>query len=259
MRSLIERISREKIIKRKLPKRFGAVNIYTSPDCALRYWSYNAASYDKTLFEACEELVRPGDVVWDIGANAGFFTYPAAFLAGTTGRVLALEPDIFCVDLLRKTNAALRDNRLFAPVSILPTAIASTVGVATLCVANRGRSANYLDNHSGVTYGSTQTGGIRDTQDTLTVTLDWLLDHYPAPNVLKIDVEGFEVEVLHGASKILTEIKPRILCEVSEESVQEVGLIFKNNHYQMYDAELPQEKRLSLDYPTWNTIALPEI
>jgi FkbM family methyltransferase len=52
------------------------------------------------LFDFSEKFARTGDVVWDVGANVGMFTFACAFRAGSSGHVVAIEPDAFLVDLL---------------------------------------------------------------------------------------------------------------------------------------------------------------
>jgi hypothetical protein len=90
VRALAERFSRGRVLKRQLPARFGGAPIFVSPDAALRFWRKDLAKCDPPLFDAADELVRPGDVVWDVGANVGLFTFAAAARAGATGRVLAV-------------------------------------------------------------------------------------------------------------------------------------------------------------------------
>jgi hypothetical protein len=82
LRSIIERLSREIVLKRKLPSRFGGESIFVSPGVALRFWRLNLETVDPVLFNVVCELVRTGDVVWDIGSSVGLFTFASAFIAG---------------------------------------------------------------------------------------------------------------------------------------------------------------------------------
>ncbi len=130
-------------------------------------------------------------MVWDVGANVGLFSFAAASLAGPEGRVVALEPDAWLVQLLRRS--ASRQPAGSAPVEVVPAAIAAALSVRTLCLASRSRAANYLAD-----FGTIQTGGSREQQSVIAVTLDWLLESFPVPSVVKIDVEGAELEVLEA-------------------------------------------------------------
>src|SRR5206468_2992555 len=102
-RRVAERISRHVVLRRHLPPRVGGAIIYVSPDAALRFWRANLDTVDPSLLNAAWELVHPGDVVWDVGANVGLFSFAAAGLAGDAGLVVAVEPDPFLVGLLRRS------------------------------------------------------------------------------------------------------------------------------------------------------------
>jgi FkbM family methyltransferase len=205
---------------------------------------------DPELLEMADELVAPGDVVWDVGANVGLFTFAAAARAGPTGNVYAIEPDTWLVGLLRRS-AGLEEAKR-APVNVLPVAISDTVGVSRFHIANRARSANYLES-----CGSTQTGGVRETQWVVTVTLDWILEQFPAPKVLKIDVEGAEDRVLGGASELLSSFRPRILCEVCQENGSKVSEILHSYGYILFDASADRFKRAPIENPAYSTLAYP--
>jgi hypothetical protein len=91
----------------------------------------------------------------------------------------------------------------------------------------------------------------------MTVSLDWLLERFPAPTVLKIDIEGAEALALRGARRLLAEARPRMLLEVYEDNAEEVGALLREHGYVMFDAELPSEARTALARPAYNTVALP--
>jgi len=52
--------------------------------------------------------------------------------------------------------------------------------------------------------------------------LDWLLSQLPIPNIVKIDVEGAELEVLSNQVRMLKEVRPVIVCEVGSTTADEV-------------------------------------
>ncbi|HXE51484.1 MAG TPA: glycosyltransferase, partial [Tepidisphaeraceae bacterium] len=113
------------------------------------------------------------------------------------------------------------------------------------------RASNFL----GVAPGGGQSGGIRQTVQTMTITLDWLLDQRPAPKVIKIDVEGAEISVLKGATRLLKEVRPVLLCEISKPSVETAREIFRANGYTLFDWH--NRTAGPLDQPTWDTLAVP--
>jgi FkbM family methyltransferase len=250
LRSAIERLSRGVVLERSLPERLGGGRINVSPDSALRYWFRKLENVDPRLLSAAEELVSPGDVVWDIGANVGLFAFSAAGLAGERGRVLAIEPDAWLAGLLHRSAA--RRNPGAARVDVLQIAVSDEIRLANLMIAARGRSSNHLAEG-----GNSQSGGVRAAQSTLCVTLDWLLEVYPPPDVLKIDVEGVEMSVLGRAKRILNEARPRIFCEVREGNADTIAALLRDAGYSLFDADVPKVSRKPLSVAAWNSIAYP--
>lgn len=104
------------------------------------------------------EVVKPNAVVWDVGANLGLFTFAAATASGSDGFVLAIEPDPWLVNLLRRSTK-LTSQTSAAPVHVLCAAAADRAGVSRLHIARRSRSTSYLEG-----FGTTQTGGSRESQ-----------------------------------------------------------------------------------------------
>ncbi|HJQ70379.1 MAG TPA: FkbM family methyltransferase [Blastocatellia bacterium] len=205
---------------------------------------------DPALFNLAKEFVHKDSVIWDVGANVGLFSFSSAYLAGPKGLVVAVEPDICLVQLLRRSS--LSQSASSAPVHVIPAAVAQSVDLRTFHIAARSRSTNSLNG-----YGSTQTGGIAEKQLVVTVSLDWLSERYPLPDVLKVDVEGAEIEVLKGAESLLGKKRPALICEVTAETSPEVTTLLLSKGYLLYDGDTPREERKQLSSAPWNTIAIP--
>lgn len=131
-----------------------------------------------------ERLIRPGDHVLDIGANIGLYTAVIARAAGLKGRVLAFEPMPDMAEALRK---AVEWNQLDS-VTVHPVALGDRNG--TLRMARQ--SFNSGDNRV------TSEGSI----EVPVLCGDALVD-FPALDVIKIDVQGYELPALRGLSSAL--------------------------------------------------------
>jgi FkbM family methyltransferase len=252
LRKLAERLSRGKAFKRRLPPQFGNTPIFVSPDAQLKYMKITNAAFDTELLNIACKYINEGDTVWDVGANIGVFSLAAASIVGPQGYVLAVEPDIWLANLIRRSINLPENQDLH--IDVLSTAISDKTGIATFLIARRGRAANTLaltDRNSVVM------GGIREKHLVTTVILDSLLDVSPPPNFIKIDVEGAEFYVLTGASQILSKIRPIIYCEVSPGNAMEIANIFKSAEYELFKVTSSGEK-LPIEICDFNTLACPK-
>lgn len=247
LRSVAERLSRGRSFRRRLPRAYGGCRMYISPECGLSYW-FGLRPSEKLLDNAAE-TIKSSSIVWDVGANMGLFSFAAAGLAGPTGHVYSFEPDAFLVGLLRRSA---RLNPEAAPVDVIPCAVSDSISLATFNIAVRSRASNFLAG-----YGASQTGGIRETQSVLTVSLDWIAERIPPPDVLKIDVEGAELGVFRGAVRLLEAKRPIIIFESHPENREELSAQLLKLGYTLYDSDLPATHRSPLREPTYNTLALP--
>ena len=91
----------------------------------------------------------------------------------------------------------------------------------------------------------------------MAVSLDSLQAHFPAPTVLKIDVESAEIGVLRGASCLLRSAKPVILCEVTPENSDTVANILHQNKYEIFEADTAPAQRQPVKRAPWSTLAIP--
>lgn len=251
LRPWVESATRQTSFRRHLPAEFGGAPIRVSPGAGLRYLFRPMSAIDAPLFELIRGFVRRGQTVWDVGANLGLFAFAAAHRAGSSGCVIALEPDAWLLQLLRRSETLQPESS--APVQIVPAAVASSCGLRTFNIARRSRATNFL---SG--YGSTQTGGVSERHTVVTVTLDWLAQRLPRPDLIKIDVEGAELEVLQGAREVLRSARPVLLCEVCAEQSAAVTALLHELGYRIYDGDVAAADRKRLDAAPWNTVALPE-
>lgn len=254
LRRWAERLSRSVVLRRRLPREFSNLPFYVSPEAGLRYWRWDLGRVDPMLLRMVRELVTPGSVVWDVGANVGLFAFSAAALAGPSGSVLAVEPDLWLAHLLTRSSGRIqKEAKAAAAVTVLAAAVSENNRIGQLHIAERARSANHLvDSH-----GSTQTGGPRAIQSTVIVSLDFLLEHFAAPSVLKVDVEGAEVGVLRGATKLLRTSRPVIWCEVHPENAETVAEILQGCGYEIFAAALESGKRTAQRRASWDTLAVP--
>ena len=251
LRKLAERLSRRVVLRRRLPRDFQRLRLYVTPEAGLRHWA-GLSRVDQHLLGMARELVRPGAVVWDVGANVGLFAFSAAALAGPSGLVLAIEPDFWLAHLMDRSSREIAvKNPLAAPVKILCASVSDGVRVSELEIAERARASNHLVGISG----STQTGGYRHLQPTVSVTLDSLLANLPAPHVLKIDVEAHEAEVLRGAARLLESARPVIWCEVDPKNAEAVSRLLHERDYQLFGAANVPHPAIARAW--WNTLAVP--
>lgn len=142
--------------------------------------------------------LRPGDTIFDIGANVGLKT--GIFLR-LGARVIAVEPDPKCKDIL--TAKFLRWRLRPKPVTIVSAAVGRTQGTATMCVDAPGSALNTLSSKWAETLrkDGSRVGAdfeFSEKREVNVTTLDDLTAQFGQPRFVKIDVEGSELEVLAG-------------------------------------------------------------
>ena len=246
IRRLAELLARGRQLRRRVRVAGRLAPIWVSPDAQLKYLKPGERAFDRDLLELAEQRLGPDDVVWDVGANIGSFSVAAATVA-ISGEVVAIEADIWLAGLLRRTAA---EPFFEGRIKVVPCAVAAEAGVARFVIAARGRASNALE-ASG---GRSQMGGAREVVLVPTLSLDTLLETLPPPSFVKIDVEGAELAVLHGASRLLGEVRPVVYIEVDETSADATYALFAQHGYNAYD---PVEN-CPIDKCLENTLFVPE-
>lgn len=147
-----------------------------------------------------DTLVSPGDTVVDVGANIGYNTLYAAHRVGPLGRVYAIEP---AQDNLTILYANLFANRL-RNVIVLPYAAGRSREIKSFFLRGDVSAVNSL-------FQDNFYAEITDTVEVLAAPLDDLIT--TSPSLVKIDVEGGELEVLQGMSRLLAAKSLRLIVE----------------------------------------------
>ena len=165
---------------------------------------YRLGTTEPDFQAAFAARIRPGDVVYDLGANVGFYAVLAARLVGPAGRVVSFEP--FPESAARARENAARNG--FGHVEVVETAVGRAPGTDWLAFSN-----------TSVTHhlGDRSTAGL---EVPVTSVDAYVAAGGPPPDVVKVDVEGAEVAVLHGMVDTLRDHRPAVLVEV---------------HYPVYD------------------------
>jgi FkbM family methyltransferase len=159
-------------------------------------------------------LLRPGDVAVDVGANIGAHTIPLAKMVGPTGRVHAFEPQARMFELLTE-NVGLN---VLGNVEARQAALGAAPGTAKVPPIDY----ETLGNFGGVAVNGA------DGDDVPLVTIDSL--ELPSVRLIKIDVEGMEVDVLQGAAATIARHGPILYCEADdpENSIAVVTWLFEH-------------------------------
>ncbi len=164
---------------------------------------------DRVLFR---RLVRPGDIVYDIGANLGYHTSLFGALTGPSGRVHAFEPQPGLLPNLRKT------------VNRIPNAVLWECALSE----TEGEVKFYVPDHGYHMLASIGDPGINSRPVVCqALTLDGLHAEgkIEAPDFIKIDVEGAEALVFRGARALLNRLEaPLIFFEQWHEAAKRSGL-----------------------------------
>lgn len=210
-------------------------------------------TYEIDLQAAVQDWIKPGMVVYDVGANIGFISIMMARLAGPTGRVFSFEALPANVERLRK-NVEL--NKLQEVVTIIPAAVVESVRQADFLVSpsvGMGKVAGSAG-RQGIPYqGSIEVKGI---------SLDGFVfeQGQMPPGLVKLDIEGGEVLALPGMRRILNECWPIVFLELhGPEAAQAAWEALASQDYRICQLQRGYPEVNSFNQLDWKAyiLALP--
>ena len=159
------------------------------------------------------EAIKPGDVIWDVGANVGYYTRKFSDSVGSAGQVFAFEPFPATAARLRAELTGVET------VTVLPVALGAETGTVSMREGSDefGATSRIVDQGAGE--------GRVTCVDIATGDSIFSRGLAAAPAIIKIDTEGFELDVLNGMQEILNRATLRaVFIEVHFGILAERGL-----------------------------------
>jgi FkbM family methyltransferase len=179
---------------------------------------YHLGCYEPYVTKAIRRMCKRGMTVIDIGANIGAHTFRLAKLVGPAGRVIAFEPTSWAFKKLEK-NLALND---FRNVELVKMALSNTsehqnnVGFSSSWpIEYNEEDAKCHPIHHGY--------GVEETVRLSTLDQEMKERGPKKVDLLKIDVDGYELKVCQGGTQTLRAHMPLIIIEIGRPTMEEVG------------------------------------
>jgi FkbM family methyltransferase len=166
--------------------------------------AFTVGTDEPAVQEELVRVLRPGSVLYDVGANVGFLTLIAARLVGPAGHVYAFEPIPANARAIER-NAALNG---LGNITVLELALSDRAGDAVLRVPDVNQGAHLAEVVDELIPA--------DELVVRTAALDELAEEQGlrAPDLVKLDVEGAELLVLEGMRRSLEAHRPGLICEL---------------------------------------------
>ncbi len=190
-----------------------SMKIDPSRDSGVELSLFQTGTYEKGTLHLLEKFLKPGDCFVDIGANIGLMTIFASHCVGKTGKVLAFEAHPETYGLLKYN---LEINKI-ENTETFAFALGDENGTAFIYDnwdINRGGASLVIKNEAS------------EGHEIQVRKLDELISPETKPKVMKIDVEGFEMQVLKGAKETIAATKPILIVEFSA---------LRDNHYDHFE------------------------
>jgi len=166
------------------------------------------------------DWLKPGMTALDVGAGFGVYALPMAKQTGSEGRVIAFEPG----SLAHRHLELSRGENHLVNLEVIKKAASDHTGRAKLHIADT-PELNKIDENG--------------TEEISLTSLDawWEFEGRPEVDLIKVDVNGFEADVLSGATTLLSEKDPVILVSISEgsQSLQGLTEFLEKKQYQLFE------------------------
>jgi FkbM family methyltransferase len=166
--------------------------------------------YELSVQKLMNAILKPGDRFIDIGANIGEITLHASHLVGENGKVESFEPNPECVSIIN--NNVIRND--IKNIKVFPFGLSDRPDVLKL---------NLTSAHSGTATLAPVDKATKSFEVQIITGDSVVLTDTKRVRLIKIDVEGFELQVLKGLKHSLEEFKPLLITEIIESQLERAG------------------------------------
>lgn len=191
-----------KLPEKVLVKTQDGRNLIINFDNHFAYFSYFLGEYEAAITNVCKKIIKKGNVCLDVGANAGWFTTLFQTLVGNIGQVHSFEPVPPTFEVLSQ-NVEINKNSEIVRLNNL--ALGDTRRQVKLHIPK-----NKADGHASISnFGNSET----EIFSAEMITLDSYLEQKKIDQVdfVKADIEGAELSMLEGATRLFNQDKPPIM------------------------------------------------
>ena len=166
------------------------------------YLEHMGPEFEPHMVKLFQSLIGPDDIVADIGANIGM---TAILFSGLAKKVYAFEPSPSTFSILRKN----LDSAGTKNVETQNLGLGNAQESLTITFAANNRSGRFVSDKIQLGTGHVTENIFIDTIDS------WFTEDKPQPTFLKIDVEGFEQNVIKGGQQFITKNHPSAVMEMN--------------------------------------------
>lgn len=175
--------------------------------------------YSTDVVVALKQVLKPGMVVLDVGANIGEITLVAANLVKASGKVIAFEPVNAIAERLSEHIAS---NHL-KQVIVRRLGLGATAAEGVPIYASCGQPSSDENHGLASLYGGQENNAPIDHINVTTLDAEVEALGLQRVDLIKIDIEGAEMACLQGANRTLQKFKPMLIVEVQDYSATQAG------------------------------------
>lgn len=198
--------------------------------------------WEKESVLLCESLIRPGDIILDVGANFGYYSLLFAYLTGSNGAVYASEPT---KHFRKKLNDHLRENN-YQNIKVLDFGFSNEECELEIKIDSSTASMHMPSQDSYLLKETISLKKLDDVVSTLNISkIDFI----------KIDIDGHEPLMLKGAENTIRSMQPKILLEVNPLNYYLAGITIwdfydqiKGYGYKIYHEKTKEEIKSKVDF-----------
>ena len=226
------------------------ISLYLDLQSEKDYW---LGTYETELQETIQDLVKPGMVVYDVGANIGYISMMLARQVMEAGSVYAFEA---LPENQERLAANLEMSGFSTRVRLLRAAVVDQTGMIQFQIGPSGGMGKAVGSAGRQEYSYTR------SIDVQAISLDDFVfkQGNTPPQVVKMDIEGGEVMALPGMVRVLREYHPLLMLELhGPEAAKVAWNILTGAGYQIHQMSNPYPRVESLEDLDWKAylVAFP--